>query len=125
MRTTFGWLVVGLGLSLPVWAGNLNFLKNGPVSKFTDGDWKIMQETTRSALDDAPDGEAVGWSNPESGASGTIRPMDSYDMDGMRCRRTELFNSAKGLSGNSQFDYCRQADGAWKIATPPRSPAAN
>ena len=35
-----------------------------------------------------------------------------------RCRRTELFNSAKGLSGNSQFDYCRQADGAWK--SPPR-----
>lgn len=94
MRTMFAWLFVGLGLSLPVAAGNLNFLKDGPVGKFTDRDWEMMQETTRTALDNAPDGETVSWSNSDSGASGTIRPLETYDMDGMRCRRTELSNSA-------------------------------
>lgn len=125
MRATLAWLLVGLGLSLPVAAGNLNFLQDGPAGKFTDRDWQMMQETTRTALDGAPDGEAVSWSNSESGASGTIRPLETYDMDGMRCRRAELFNSARGLSGSSQFDYCQQADGAWKIATPKQAPAAN
>ncbi|HOP15939.1 MAG: hypothetical protein H6956_06125 [Chromatiaceae bacterium] len=125
MRTMFAWLFVGLGLSLPVAAGNLNFLKDGPVGKFTDRDWEMMQETTRTALDNAPDGETVSWSNSDSGASGTIRPLETYDMDGMRCRRTELSNSAGGLSGNSQFDYCQQTDGVWKIATPKQTPAAN
>ncbi len=78
----------------------------------------LLQE----ALDQAPDGDTRGWNNPETGAFGTIQPLNSYEAGGSNCRRTEIFNSAKGTSGTSRFDFCKQPDGKWKVA--PRRPAA-
>ena len=104
MRTTFGWLVVGLGLSLPVWAGNLNFLKNGPVSKFTG--WRLENHA-------GDDPVRVGRRAPEH--RGPIPRLRSGQrtVTGMRCRRTEL--------EMKRFDY--PAHGAWKIATAGRRTA--
>lgn len=113
---------LGLALSLPAAAVNWNFLEYSPASHFTEKDWDLMRQTGREALDKAPDGATRGWNNPETGAFGTIQPLNSYEAGGSSCRRTEIFNSAKGTSGTSRFDFCKQADGSWKVA--PRRPGA-
>ena len=113
---------LGFALSLPAAAVNWGFLEDAPVARFTDGDWALLEETSQKALDEAADGDTHGWNNPESGAFGTIQPLDSYERDGSRCRRTEIFNSAKGAFGTSRFDFCKQPDGSWKVA--PQRPAA-
>ncbi len=112
---------LGLALSLPAAAVNWDFLEYSPASYFTEKDWDRMTETGQEALDQAPDGDPRGWNNPETGAFGTIQPLNSYEAGGSNCRRTEIFNSAKGTSGTSRFDFCKQEDGSWKVA--PRRPA--
>jgi surface antigen len=116
---------VGLLLSSAVLAMNWGFLRHAPVSHFTEKDWDLMKEAAREALANAPDGETVGWSNSDSGAFGTVQPLNSYEAQGMTCRRTEVYNNAGGTSGTGRFDFCQQDDGTWRAAPQPKpAPAA-
>ncbi len=117
-------LALGLSVSLPTMAVNWSFLKYSAVSQFTEQDWELLRKTGREALDNAPDGDTRGWNNPETGAFGTIQPLHSYQDKGLSCRRTEVFNNARSTSGTSRFDFCKQKDGSWKVASPkPKSPS--
>ena len=119
-------LLLGLGLllSLPLAAMDWTFLKNAPVSHFTDKDWELMRQAGREALANSPDGETERWSNPDTGAFGTVRPLTTYEARGTTCRRTEVYNNAGGVRGTSRFDLCQQEDGSWQQAPQRTSPAA-
>lgn len=123
MRVSTLSLLIGLAVSFPAAAVSWNFLQYGPAGYFTDDDWEQLRHVGRGALDDAADGEARAWSNPATGASGTIRPLDTQQRDEATCRRTEVVNNAKDSSSTTRFDFCRQADGSWKVA--PRKSTAN
>lgn len=107
--------------SLPVSAINWNFLEYSPSNYFKESDWLMMRQAGREALESADNGETRNWSNPETGAAGRVKPLNTYEAKGMTCRYTEIFNSVKHAQGTSRFDFCRQADGDWKIA-PTRGP---
>ena len=123
MRVSTLALLIGLAVSFPAAAVSWNFLQYGPAGSFTDQDWEQLRQVGRAALDEAADGESRGWNNPATGASGSIRPLDTQQRDGTACRRTEVVNNTKDSSSTTRFDFCRQADGSWKVA--PRKPTAN
>ena len=75
------------------------------------------------SLDDAGDGEAVRWENATSGAGGLLTPLSTSERDGSVCRRLRIQNAVGGQSANSEFDFCRQADGTWKV--PPSDASRN
>ena len=102
-------------LSLPAAAVNWNFLRFSPTRHFTDQDWALMRTAGQEALADAADGDTEGWSNPDTGAFGTIQPVNTYQIQGMTCRLTEVYNNAGGASGTSRFDFCKQADSTWTL----------
>ena len=113
--------LLGLALALPAGAANWNFLEFSPANSFTDRDWELMGQTMDEALEKAADGDTRGWNNPQSGAYGTIQPLNTYEARGATCRRTEIYNNASGASGTNRFDFCRQEDGTWKVAPRRRS----
>jgi surface antigen len=113
--------IFGLAVTLPAVAANWNFLEFSPASSFTEQDWELMGKTMDEALGKAADGDTRGWNNSQSGAYGTIQPLKTYEARGTTCRRTEIYNNTGGASGTSRFDFCRQADGTWKVAPRPRS----
>ncbi len=110
--------MIGLGLllSLPASAVNWNFLKFSAVNQFTDQDWELLRQAGREALSNGADGDTEGWNNPETGAYGTIQPLNTKQSRGMTCRRTEIYNNAGGRSGTSRFNFCKQEDGTWRVA---------
>jgi surface antigen len=116
MRTKV--LVVGLGLvlSLPVSAVNWNFLRYAPTNHFTEQDWELLRQAGREALAQGADGDIQGWNNPDTGAYGTIQPLDTTEREGMTCRRVVIYNNAGGASGTSRFTFCKQEDGTWRVA---------
>jgi surface antigen len=111
-------LVAGLLLliSLPASALNWSFLQYSPVTRFTDQDWDLLRQAGEKALERGADGEIERWSNPATGASGSIQPLDTTDREGTTCRLTVISNSAGDASGTSRFTFCRQQDGAWRVA---------
>lgn len=96
---------------------DVRFLKETPIGKFSKEDLSMMQETARKALSEAPDGTLVEWSNPKTGSSGTIRPLDTFQQKGLKCRRTEVTNKYKTLLGSTTLVACEVKKGEWKYST--------
>jgi surface antigen len=106
-------------LSAPLYAANVWFAKDMPISQMTDADIAIMSAAIEQTLDDADDGATQHWRNPETDAGGALTPLSTSEDGGMLCRQLEIANQAKGKSARSVFDYCRQADGSWKLRSGP------
>lgn len=111
-------LVAGLflALSLPASALNWAFLQYSPVTQFTDQDWELLRQAGEKALESGADDEIERWSNPATGASGSIQPLETTQKEATTCRLTVISNSAGGASGTSRFTFCRQDDGTWRVA---------
>ena len=110
-----GAALIAASLSSPTLAVNELFMARGPLGKLTKSDIDIARAEFRKALDTGKDGQTFTWSNPETKASGTVKPTKTFTKDGMRCRATEFKTSAGGEKGASTFNLCSTKDG-WKIA---------
>jgi|SRR5690349_3753893 len=79
-------------------------------------DTKIIMQVGADMLRNAADGESRPWSNPQSGHSGTITIIRSYQRSGMRCREAQVNSSLEERSITYVLPVCQIADGTWKIA---------
>lgn len=67
------------------------------------------------ALETAPTGRSVAWSNPDNGNRYVVEPTRTYYHEQQPCR--EYITKAV-IAGKSQQIYgkaCRQADGSWRV----------
>ncbi|MBA2711898.1 MAG: glycine zipper 2TM domain-containing protein [Tatlockia sp.] len=67
------------------------------------------------ALETAPTGRAIVWSNPDTGYRYTVQPTRTYYTNQQPCR--EYITKAM-IGGKAQQIYgkaCRQADGSWRV----------
>jgi len=106
-------LILSCCLCPPVLAVNWMWLDFSPVSYFNADDWAMFQEAAQKALNEQPDGATATWQNPGTDASGTVTPTRSFEENDQSCRRVEITNRARGFSGTSVFNFCRQPDGRW------------
>ncbi len=109
-----GAALVAASFSSPTFALNALFVARGPLAHLTKSDVTIARAEIAKALDTGKDGQAFTWSNPETKASGTIKPTNTFTKDGMRCRATEFTTSAGGERGASTWNLCHTKDG-WKV----------
>lgn len=83
----------------------------------TQGDADSLYGGFQYALVKSPDNQAVDWSNPVTGLSGSTVPIRSYRTSyGQLCRE---YLSTVQLDGSIQQAFgtaCRQDNGGWKIA---------
>lgn len=64
----------------------------------------------------APVGETIAWNNPESGNSGTYKPVrDGYTNMGEYCREYQQTILVDGQQEIAYGTACQQADGSWQI----------
>lgn len=69
----------------------------------------------QKALESAPTGRVVEWTNPDSGNTYTVRPTKTYYTHQQPCRE---YTTRAIIGGKSQEIYgraCRQADGSWRV----------
>jgi len=105
-------------LAGPGIAGNVQFLKDSAISKMNEEDLGLLRSSARNALDYTADGESRRWENAGTGSTGVLTPLATYDRDGSLCRKLEIYNDVRGVTGRSVFDFCRQPDGSWKVPAP-------
>ncbi len=97
--------------------GLLGAFIGSEVGKSLDrADQQYMQQTTQRTLESAPAGQSSTWQNPDSGHSGTVTPVRTYQTDsGQYCRE---FQQTVTIGGQTQQAYgtaCRQPDGSWRV----------
>lgn len=79
-------------------------------------DMQYANSLNQNALEQTATGVTSKWVNPDSGNSGTITPVRTFQTgSGNYCRE---FNQTIVVGGQSQKAFgtaCRQPDGSWKI----------
>ena len=108
----------GTGQLVGVAAGTLlgAFIGSSIGESLDKADQMYAQRTAQNSFETAKTGQTQSWSNPDSGHSGTITPIKTYQtQSGQYCRE---FTQTIQVGGKKEQGYgtaCRQPDGTWKI----------
>lgn len=79
-------------------------------------DMAYYDRTSQYAMENARTGATTTWNNPDSGASGTITPTNTYQTaGGQYCREYTQTINVDGRSVQGQGQACRNPDGTWTI----------
>ncbi len=79
-------------------------------------DHREAQKAAQRALEKSPSGTAVAWHNPDSGHSGEVIPVRTYQKSGGQyCREYKQTVTIGGEEHQAYGTACRQPDGSWKI----------
>lgn len=101
--------------------GNIGFLEDAPLTRFTGPDREMFQKNLKAALEQGADGEVRRWQNPDTGSAGEIELVRSFTEDGKRCRGVRISNRARGYAeARTDTVLCRETDGRWKLLPPSR-----
>ncbi len=100
-------------------AFNLRWLNYSPVRYYNEEDWSLYNSAVQNALNNQPDGKTLEWKNPKTGAAGKVTPVKTYETSKRTCRKVRIYNSIRGLSGESVFFFCRSRENEeWLLAEP-------
>ncbi len=104
----------GAGIAAGVIGGGL---LGGLVGNILDDrDRRLAAEAAHQALETAPSHRSVAWRNPDSGHSGTVTPVRTYQTPGgTYCREYQTAVTIEGRQERGYGTACRQPDGSWKI----------
>jgi surface antigen len=87
-------------------------------SMLDDQDRRTAAATTQRALNNQPSGTTTAWHNPDSGNSGSVTPVRTYQTaTGQYCREFEQTVTIGGKPQKSYGTACRQPDGSWQIVS--------
>jgi len=78
-------------------------------------DKRMAAEAQQQALESAPSGKPVAWTNPDTGHSGSVTPVRTYQAGNAYCREFQNEVTIDGKKENAYGKACRQPDGSWKV----------
>ncbi len=115
---TTAFTVLTLLGTTPVQAANMAFMADQAMSRFTDQDAEFFNQAAHEALK-AKDGTEIKWSNPGTGAFGTLTPYADPEKN-PDCRVIHMVNIAENVKSAGNYRFCKRADGSWPPVMPPR-----
>lgn len=103
-------LATGFGAVLGAYFGN----QIG--AQLDEKDRMQMAASTQNALEFNKSGQTTSWQNPDSGHSGKVKPVKTYQRnDGRYCREFSQQINIDGKPHQAYGTACRQPDGKWEI----------
>lgn len=85
----------------------------GKIGKYMDRQDRMEMQ---NALETAPVGKSVAWTNPDNGNQYRVQPTKTYYLQEQPCREYVTYATIGGKSEKVYGKACRQADGSWKVA---------
>jgi surface antigen len=95
----------------------LGGLAGGAVGNLLDQrDRQLAAQTAQRALETAPTGTVVPWTNPDNGHAGVVTPVRTYQVaDGGYCREYQQVVTVGNQQQEAYGTACRQPDGSWRV----------
>lgn len=102
----------------------LGVFRKNPVGKDLDGvDDVYAERSAQLTLEFDQDGTARGWTNPETGTTGAVKPVRTFKKAETYCREFEQTlqvreRGSKDVKAQAEAKgqvACRQPDGKWKF----------
>jgi len=101
--------------AIAVAAGWGALLLQGPTQWFNGDDMKLLVDSAREALEEAPVGKSIKWTNPKTSNSGGTTILAESEKDGQPCKTFSVDTQAKGMKESMRYVACRTSDGRWDI----------
>jgi len=101
--------------AVAVAAGWGALLLQGPTQWFNGDDMKLLVDSAREALEEAPVGKSIEWTNSKTSNSGATTILAESEKDGQRCKTFSVDTQAKGMKESMRYVACRTSDGRWDI----------
>lgn len=98
----------------PAGASVYGFLDQGAIRYFRGDDAELMSRNLDAVLADPVDDAQQSWRNPATGSHGRAVVLETFEHEGMPCRRLRISNHAQGVDDVSTADMCN-VDGTWKV----------
>jgi len=108
--TLYATLALAAALPLPASADNYRFLKDTPVSRFNDEDFRLLNEATKKALATPDLGQPVSFKNEKTGSQGSITPQAG---SAANCRSLTVELHHKATNSKNVHELC-QVNGTWQ-----------
>ncbi|WP_099865106.1 RT0821/Lpp0805 family surface protein [Pararhizobium haloflavum] len=91
----------------------------GPIAgeQLSDRDRRRAIEAEYRALETAPVGRTISWTNERSGLSGEVSAAQAYQVGSQNCRQYTHTVTGKGQPLIARGTACRSDDGAWTPLT--------
>ena len=94
------------------------FLDRLSASDLVPADWELLRQNVLLALYELGDGESVGWTEPESEHSGSVRVISTVKAGDGTCRKLRVSVDVDAGSDDGIFELCRTgATGFWRLTT--------
>jgi hypothetical protein len=105
-------------------AGNMSFLRDAPMGKFTDEDMKLMNANLEATVADTKVRTVHTWSNQQTGYSGTAETLQAFaGPNSVPCKRVRITNRAGTLTGKGQYTLCKLEGKEWTVVPNDYAPA--
>ncbi|MDH5187674.1 MAG: RT0821/Lpp0805 family surface protein [Rhodospirillaceae bacterium] len=90
--------------------------------RLTERDRQMAEATLNDTLENGDPDRNSGWSNPESGNSGTAKAGETYEQakTGEDCRDFETTVFSDDGESTATGTACRKDDGSWEVVREPR-----
>jgi hypothetical protein len=89
-------------------------------ARVTKEDYEHQQVAAQRLLNAEPPriGATEAWSNPSTGAGGTVTLLGTRTLQGLPCRTLRYAITARGMTRpmDMTFTLCQTGDGSWRIA---------
>lgn len=94
------------------------FLDRLAARDLVPADWELLRQNILLALYELGDGESVGWTEPVSGHSGSVRVISTVSAGDGTCRRVRVSVDVDAGSDDGIFELCRTGStGFWLLTT--------
>jgi hypothetical protein len=94
------------------------FLDRLAGSALLPSDWALLRQNVNLALYELGDGESVGWIEPVSEHSGSVRVVSTSTEGDRSCRRLRVSVDVDAGSDDGIFELCRTGPtGFWQLTT--------
>ena len=94
------------------------FLDRLGAGDLVPADWALLRQNINLALYELTDGESVGWTEPQSGHSGSVRVVSTVTEGDRVCRKLRVSVDADAGSDDGIFELCRSGStGFWRLTT--------
>jgi hypothetical protein len=127
MRSDHHWRSPALAtlilLASHAFAANTSFLKNSPISSFTEQDLELMMAAADDVLADESRGAKREWKNSATGNFGQLEVLGAFKApDGRLCKRLRVTNNAKAVESRATYSVCLDANGVWMVDAATKPP---
>jgi surface antigen len=101
----------------PAWALNESFLKDAPVSRLSEGEFKAFWAFVMKTLDTTPDGKTVEWKATQTTFTSKLTPQKTFTDGALKCRELTIDSDSRDRQMRGRYAFCKKGKD-WEFKTP-------